>query len=517
MTGCTRNQFLTSLAGLLLIPLTLATSFAQDLSSLVTSNVSYGSSQSVWSTSAVPANNYGPYIPAELGVQFRVSQAGQIQGIRFYKNSQNTGTHIGHLWTSSGSLLASVIFSNESAVGWQTAMFSSPVVVQPNQLYVASYSSPTGAFSANLNFFSNSYTSSSITLPSSLQSSGNGVYTYKSPGSFPNQTYESANYWVDIVFSPQISSGPLTIWNNSTIPARNYTPYRPAELGARFRLSQAGQIQGVRFYKGPQNTGAHSGHLWDANGNLLASIAFTNESASGWQSATFPSAVTVQANTTYTVSYSSPTGAFSADLYYLNSAYTSGPITLPSSAQVGGNGVYSYSGTGFFPTQTYEAANYWVDIAFVPSTTTPPPPNPPPPNPPGCTSQYTYPNTSHTPSPAPACPPPLPPNPNPPGSNSQDYGPIHACMLIEDGVRYQAIQVTGVSGQQALNSVLYFGPSCSANQFADQIFFGQPEPFFGTMIFWFIHFWDEPATSAIWTVGNITTPCIDYSKVPDCQ
>jgi hypothetical protein len=90
-------------------------------------------------------------------------------------------------------------------------------------------------------------------------------------------------------------------------------------------------------------------------------------------------------------------------------------------------------------------------------------------------------------------------------------------MLIEDGVRYQAIQVTGVSGQQALNSVLYFGPGCSANQFADQIFFGQPEPFFGTMIFWFIHFWDEPATSAIWTVGNITTGCIDYSKVPDCQ
>lgn len=516
MTGCTRSKLLKSFAGLLLIPLALATGFAQDLSSSATNSVSYGSSQSVWSTSAVPANNYGPYIPSEMGMQFEVSQAGQIQGMRFYKNSQNTGTHVGHLWTSSGSLLASVTFTNESPSGWQTAMFSSPVVVRPNQIYVVSYYSPTGAFSTNLNFFRNSYTSGSITALSSLQAGGNGVYTFRPLGSFPNLTYESANYWVDIIFAPQISSGPLSIWSNRTVPANTYGPYRPAEMGERFQVSQAGQIQGIRFYKGFQNTGTHTGHLWDARGNLLASITFTNESASGWQSANFPQPVTVQANTTYTVSYYSPTGAFSVDLNYLNNSYTSGPITLLSSSRAGGNGVYSYNGPGSFPTQTYQAANYWVDVLFLPSTGTTPPPPPPPP-PPGCTSQYTYPNTSHTPSPAPACPPPLPPNPNPSGSNIQDYGPIHACMLIADGVRYQAIQVTGVSGQQALNGVLYFGPGCSANQFADQIFFGQPEPFFGTMIFWFLHFWDEPATSAIWTVGNLTTPCIDYSKVPDCQ
>lgn len=90
-------------------------------------------------------------------------------------------------------------------------------------------------------------------------------------------------------------------------------------------------------------------------------------------------------------------------------------------------------------------------------------------------------------------------------------------MLIQDGVRYQAIQVTGVSGNLPLDSNLYFGAGCSANQFADEIFFGQQEPFFGRMTFYFIHYWDEPATSAVWTVGNLTTRCIDYSKVPDCQ
>ena len=36
---------------------------------------------------------------------------------------------------------------------------------------------------------------------------GNGVYRYGSGGGFPNSTYNSTNYWVDLVFSP---SGPDT-------------------------------------------------------------------------------------------------------------------------------------------------------------------------------------------------------------------------------------------------------------------------------------------------------------------
>ena len=35
----------------------------------------------------------------ELGVKFRTDVAGSITGVRFYKGSQNTGTHVGHLWT----------------------------------------------------------------------------------------------------------------------------------------------------------------------------------------------------------------------------------------------------------------------------------------------------------------------------------------------------------------------------------------------------------------------------------
>src|SRR5690606_30867222 len=65
----------------------------------------------------------------ELGVRFKVSSAGTITGMRYYKGAQDTGTHIGSLWTSTGTLLASATFTNETASGWQTVTFSQPVTV----------------------------------------------------------------------------------------------------------------------------------------------------------------------------------------------------------------------------------------------------------------------------------------------------------------------------------------------------------------------------------------------------
>lgn len=136
---------------------------------------------------------------------------------------------------------------------------------------------------------------------------------------------------------------------------------------------------------------------------------------------------------------------------------------------------------------------------------------------PNCNSPLTYPNTNTYPSTAPACPPTLPANPNPPDDKSQDDGPIHPCMYVQNDVRFQAIQVTGVSGNQALNADLYEGASCNPNDLVDEVFNGVDAPFYGDSLYWLIHFWDEPSTSAIWTVGNITTQCIDYSKVSDCN
>ena len=52
---------------------------------------------------------------------------GSSPGVRFYKGSGNTGTHVGSLWSSTGARLATATFQNESAAGWQTATLSPAV------------------------------------------------------------------------------------------------------------------------------------------------------------------------------------------------------------------------------------------------------------------------------------------------------------------------------------------------------------------------------------------------------
>ena len=76
-----------------------------------------------------------------------------ISGIRFYKASTNTGTHIGNLWTSGGQLLASATFTGESASGWQQVNFAQPVTVNKNTTYIASYFAPKGHYSQDGDYF----------------------------------------------------------------------------------------------------------------------------------------------------------------------------------------------------------------------------------------------------------------------------------------------------------------------------------------------------------------------------
>ena len=67
--------------------------------------------------------------PVELGLKFRSDVAGTITGIRFYKASTNTGSHVANLWSSSGTKLATATFTGETASGWQQVNFASPVSI----------------------------------------------------------------------------------------------------------------------------------------------------------------------------------------------------------------------------------------------------------------------------------------------------------------------------------------------------------------------------------------------------
>jgi Domain of unknown function (DUF4082)/Bacterial Ig-like domain len=437
---------------------------------------------SLWTNATVPAVAAAADPNAvELGLQFQADVNGAITGIRFYKGAGNTGAHVGHLWTSSGTLLASVAFANETATGWQQATLATPVAITAGTTYVVSYYAPVGQYAVNTSYFTAAVANAPLRALADGASGGNGVYKYGASG-FPTQSYNRSNYWVDVVLNtavapdttPPTVSGmsptsgttgvptgttvqatlseamnaatlspssvtlrdaahtlvaagvsynsgtftatltpssplvlgttytatvkggasgvqdvagnalvadvswsfttaaqfacPCSLWSNATTPTVAATPDASAvEVGVKFRATANGFITGLRFYKGSGNNGPHVGHLWTSSGTLLASVTFTNETATGWQHVNVSTPVAITANTTYVVSYNAPGGRYAFDPQYFSAALTNAPLRALADGEEGGNGVYQY-GAGGFPAQTYNASNYWVDVVF---TTTP--------------------------------------------------------------------------------------------------------------------------------------------------
>jgi uncharacterized protein YjdB len=170
-------------------------------------------SVTIWPSTAVPSlADGGADSPVELGVKFRSDVAGKITSIRFYKASTNTGTHVGNLWSSTGTLLGSATFSGETASGWQQVNFSSPVAIAANTVYVASYHVTGGHYSADLNYFASvGVDNAPLHALANGVSGGNGVYSYGSTSIFPSLTWSTANYWVDVVFQATVAPTLLSI------------------------------------------------------------------------------------------------------------------------------------------------------------------------------------------------------------------------------------------------------------------------------------------------------------------
>jgi len=155
------------------------------------------------------------------------------------------------------------------------------------------------------------------------------------------------------VFQPTETPG-ITVFNDN----------QSIQLGMKFSSDISGIVTGVRFYKNTLNTGTHTGQLYDASGGLLAQIVFMNESASGWQQASFSSPVPISANTTYVISYHSPTGNYSSVNPYFNTEKINGRLKGLMDTDAVPNGVYRYSSTPAFPNQNFQSSNYYVDVVF---------------------------------------------------------------------------------------------------------------------------------------------------------
>ena len=180
-----------------------ATSGSINGSTILTVTGVVQTSYTIWQPTTTPVvADSGDGSSVELGVKFRVDYAGYITGLRFYKANKNVGTHIGNIWTTSGNLLGTATFTNETASGWQQVWFNNPIPVTANTVYVASYFAPAGHYSDDDGYFA----SKGVDNPplhglANGVSGANGVYVYHSTSAFPTTGYLSTNYWVDVVYT----------------------------------------------------------------------------------------------------------------------------------------------------------------------------------------------------------------------------------------------------------------------------------------------------------------------------
>ena len=128
----------------------------------------------------------------ELGLQFHSDIAGTVIGVRFYKDASFSGTHLGHLWSNTGTMLGEVTFTAETASGWQQANFATPVAIPALKSYWVSFFGVTNG----------NYTATPTwTFPSDnppLHATESAFHYF---GGFPDTPYPpQPNYWVDVAF-----------------------------------------------------------------------------------------------------------------------------------------------------------------------------------------------------------------------------------------------------------------------------------------------------------------------------
>ncbi len=228
-----------------------------------------GLDANIWPVTAVPAVASAADTNAvEVGVKFRANVDGYVSGIRFYKGASNTGTHVGNLWSANGTRLATATFTNETASGWQQVNFLSPIAITANTVYVASYFAPQGRYSYDRQYFAAGGISvDPLYLLGNAEGAGNGVYVYAASSAFPTNSYQSTNYWVDVVFDPAPAGPDVT---PPTIASRSPAPN---ETGVALNA-----VVSVGFSEpiDPMSVSGATFELRDANNALVpATVAYS--------------------------------------------------------------------------------------------------------------------------------------------------------------------------------------------------------------------------------------------------
>ena len=219
-------------------------------------------------------NNQVPSIPSysdggasyELGMKFQSSKAGQITAIRFWKAVNETGIHVGRIWSSTGYLIDSVNFSSETPSGWQVQTLSTPIQITANTIYVVS---------VNINEYY-AVTVDDLASPvingdlSSIADNNNGVFA--NPTTFPTSSYRNSNYFRDIVFVANNTVAPTSVTRVNS-GGTNYTDTSGALWSA-----DTGFVGGSTYLTNTPIANTNDSALYQSEryGNLTYSLPVTN-------------------------------------------------------------------------------------------------------------------------------------------------------------------------------------------------------------------------------------------------
>lgn len=161
-------------------------------------------------------------------------------------------------------------------------------------------------------------------------------------------------------------------------------------MGMQFSLSEDAALTGIWFYSAPgavslpagcaifQVTGAGTGTLVTGTDN--SSPAWSGAAGSGWVKCTYDGSITLTAGVDYKVCYIGFDGNwfYSATPNYWDTGagsagITSGAITVPNNAGADG-GQDTFANPSFsltYPTTSFNATNYWVDVEVTTAGTPP--------------------------------------------------------------------------------------------------------------------------------------------------
>jgi hypothetical protein len=150
----------------------------------------------------------------ELGMKFTSIKSGRITAIRFYKSPSETGTHTGKIYSSTGSLLASVTFSVETASGWQQQALATPLSITAGTTYVVTVNTGANYYVATVSGLATQKSSANLRTIVGQ----NGVFG--PVGSLPTQSWNDSNYFRDIVFTASTTTTPTA----TPAPTASATP-----------------------------------------------------------------------------------------------------------------------------------------------------------------------------------------------------------------------------------------------------------------------------------------------------